>query len=344
MGIIFGLSLMVIFAGVSNAQKIYIPHLTGGHAAWNDWLQVDNTDVTEAYFTLTLYNQGTLVYTKYYNIDALEYMMIDLKTLNKTATCGIINCANERVQFRVSYEYCSEGSVAEFLLGSEIGSTISIFFANWSETTECKGVAIMNAGNQTATITLKAIGQSKILGQTDTTISARSRIFGQHTYWFPGIDSEDLERIVVTSTNSSSLVGITISANQYASQLLFAPSVALSETAAQTLTGLWEGIGLSDWDDLGSPFSMDCVQNGTTISGTLSFNYQHGSVDYPINTSFTGTVTGNQVTISATDTYQEYPFTLQCNTIVIGTGMEGTYTVSINGTQDDSGDLVCILK
>ena len=68
------------------ALETYIPHITGGDATWTDYLQVNNNTPSAASFTLTLYNNGTQIYSQVLSVGGLSRSQIELKVLNPK--CG----------------------------------------------------------------------------------------------------------------------------------------------------------------------------------------------------------------------------------------------------------------
>ena len=104
-------TLLLIPAAAMGAQ-VYIPHITGTGGVWHDYLQVDNPTQMEAFFTVTIYDNGADVFTQTFPVEALGETVIDLKTLPATfnSGTGIVQWEDQyQLNARLSYENKSGG-------------------------------------------------------------------------------------------------------------------------------------------------------------------------------------------------------------------------------------------
>jgi hypothetical protein len=222
------LCLFFVFflCGSAFAEEVYMPHITGGNTGWTDWLQVNNGDSSTHDFKITLYSDGTQVYSNIHTVVGYGHQQIAVKSLDDSADMGKIEYTSEALTFRLSYENTSEG-VAEFSLSDSLCSTMGLFYSGFVSSITAKGAAIANMGGIPAYVTFYAIGQDSIMDTYSTTIDAYEKIVGLHDTWFPTISLSDIESIVAVS-NVQGLSGIVICSNADGSDLLFTPGKSMS--------------------------------------------------------------------------------------------------------------------
>jgi hypothetical protein len=227
--------------GNALALETYIPHITGGDPDWIDYLQVNNNQLSEASFTLALYNSGTQIYSQVLSVGGLSRSQIALKALNPDAETGIITYTEPGLVFRVSYK-SKQGGVAEFRTINTLESNIMACFSDITTFVEWKGAAIANMGTTPANVTLYALGGSvqgrggSILDTHIVTIEPKRKAVGLHTAWF-NVGLSEIESIIAV-TSSPSLCGIAISSEAAQSRLLFTPGVPVANFDAQTSSGV----------------------------------------------------------------------------------------------------------
>lgn len=215
----------------AHSDIVYIPHITGETAQWEDYLQVDNFGINTAEFVITLYSgEGTEICSETHTVGMLEKSFITLKDLNSAASsaeCGTIAYSDPKLTFRLTQEIQS-GGIAEFSLSDRLAASVACLFTDTAQQFAClaKGLALTNFGPSDATVILSAIGTGTILGSATVTIKPNARLLGVHTTWFPGIDIGDIRAILAT-TDDPVLSGIAISGNAGNSQLLFTSAVDL---------------------------------------------------------------------------------------------------------------------
>lgn len=200
-------------------QTVYIPHLTPVDSEWLDYLQVDNSSLEDACFTLKLYDTetvpytyGAMVYSKVHTVPALGRSVIDLKSLSSKAQCGRILFGNPDLLFRLSFECLggesyTGGGLAEYKLTSGLSDHLNFYFSDFASSLTVKGAVITNLGNDQMTVSLSAMGGGQVLGTYSATLDPYSKLTGQHSDWFPEVGFSDIERMVVESS-SPTLIGI----------------------------------------------------------------------------------------------------------------------------------------
>ena len=212
------------------AGEINIPFITGGEQGWNDLITIDNMADRIKNCRIILYNGGNTLYSQQHTIGPYSSLTVDAKVLAFNATCGVILFDNQAelscLRCRVAYRF-HEGGVVEFELDHHNKSQLAFNFSNnFSDLVQWKGIAVMNSGLSTQSITLYALGKGQILGTAYDNIPARGKISGLHSRWFPQVGLNDIESIVITSLNAP-LAGITISGDYAFSKLLFTPAAAV---------------------------------------------------------------------------------------------------------------------
>lgn len=208
---------------------VWIPHLTGGNANWEDVLSVDNpTDATRS-FAVKLYDaSGNVVATETYHLEARDSVDIPLKSLAAEAVVGKVTAVDDQLLIRVGYHYRNTGGLAQFVLDAEPSAALDFLFANgFPNSINWKGLAVANAGAEPLPVTIQAFGDGELLGEVDDVIPGVSRIRGTHGAWFPELTVDQVQRIRVIA-GSSRLSGITISGNDTNSNLLFAPAMPVN--------------------------------------------------------------------------------------------------------------------
>ena len=272
--------LIVMFcclhSNVLMAKEINIPHLTGGYAGWQDILTADNMSDKVDRFRVILYRNGVQSVSKDYFISPYNSLSINIKDLDSLADCGVILTDNNSEmlcsRYRVAYK-SDKGGVAEFALNHWNKSQLSFNFSNtFTDIVKWKGIAVMNSGFKTQNITLYALGKGQVLGVAYDSIAPRSRILGPHTKWFPNVDLNSIESIVVTSLNAP-LAGVTISGNYESSKLLFTPASSVTSfkdlnkpglQLAKRMIGSWSFLEITDYISTQESFVIIRVDNFST--------------------------------------------------------------------------------
>jgi hypothetical protein len=240
------------------AKELNIPHLTGGYDDWQDVLTADNMSDQVTRFRLVLYRDGVQSVSEDYFISPYSSLTIKTKDLDSSADCGVIltddssemSCSRYRIAYR-----SPKGGVAEFALDNLNKSQLSFNFSNtFTDIVQWKGIAIMNSGFKPQNVTLYALGKGKVLGVASDSIAPRSKILGPHTLWFPDVDLNSIESIVVTSLNAA-LTGVTISGNYDSSKLLFTSASQVNSfkdlnkpslQLAKRIIGSWSFVEVTD--------------------------------------------------------------------------------------------------
>ncbi len=230
--------------------EINIPHLTGGVSDWQDVLTIDNLSDRVEKFKVILYRNGEQSFSKDYYVSPYSSVTANIKDLDFYADCGVIlpdgadlTCFRCRIAYR-----SAKGGVAEFALNGDNKSQLSFNFSNtFTDIVQWKGIAVMNSGFKPQDVTLYALGKGRVLGVASDSIAPRSKILGAHTVWFPNVDINNIESIIVTSLNAP-LAGVTISGNFESSKLLFTPAALVTSfkdlnnpdmQLAKRLIGTW---------------------------------------------------------------------------------------------------------
>jgi hypothetical protein len=334
--------------GNALALQTYIPHITGGAAAWTDYLQVNNNTPSSASYTLALYDiNGTQIYSQVHSVGGLSRSQIELKTLNSTAETGIITYTEPGLVFRVSYK-STGGGVAEFKTIDTLNSNIGLCFSDFVNFVEWKGAAIANMGTTSAEVTLYALGGSvqgsggTILGTHTESIGPKKKIARLHSAWFSSVGLSQIESIVAV-TSSPSLCGIAIASDNAQSRLLFTPAVPVANFNASAQTSEWDLTGI---ENLGGPFPVtaDLVLtiNGGSYSAVLTSKLIAGQIEIyhtTMNGTFdgtTGSITNQVINITVGGTPETFTvngsFTINGNSLTTSGSFVGTYTGSFSGT------------
>lgn len=221
------LAICCMFSSVLYAREINIPHLTGGSPEWQDFITIDNMADKVDYCKLILYRNSSRSHEQNFSIMPYKSLIIDIKALDFYADCGVILFDDDVnlscFRCRLSYKHIN-GGVAEFELDNLNKSQLSFNFSNnFTDLVQWKGIAVMNSSFSPQDVTLYALGNGEILGINYDTIGPRSKIVGFHSAWFPNLDVNNIESIVITSLNAP-LTGVTISGNHECSKLLFTPA------------------------------------------------------------------------------------------------------------------------
>lgn len=221
--LVVGLSLLMLVSGAS-AQTTggtyirYIPHLAGP-PAWISLLQVHNPASQTASFNLSLFSQGTAVYSNVLTIAPLSSQTIVLNDLAPGATNGILTGSGSVPYLLLDYFNLSGGGIAEYALPDTPASEIALSFGSSAASITWKGIAVMNAGAAPDTVTLYAIGGGAVLGTASATVPPRQRITGTSTRWFPSVLASQIELIMVVGQHDD-LAGVAISGTADNSQMI----------------------------------------------------------------------------------------------------------------------------
>ncbi len=294
MTVVLSVMLMVVSlfsAKIEAADSAYMSHLTGGFADWEDFLQVDNTSLTNETFTLILYDaEGMEIYNNDFEVEAGDELVVDIKSLGGTATSGEVSYNSNLLNFRLSFYNSTGGGVAEFRLPETLSSTLSFFFSEVGNMVVAwKGIALTNYSDKTVAGKIFAYGDGALLGTADISIPALSKLSGLHNAWFPTIPISQVKRFFI-ECDAAELAGITISGNSDSSKMLFTAAVPIPSD----FTGTWTGTATSTVDGDVSQTTLELTQIGNQISGTANSNETEQCSDIPI----TGTVKGNVATLS----------------------------------------------
>lgn len=221
----FQIDSLVIDNASQDSYRAYIPHITGGSTDWNDYLQVNNTGLSIASYTVILYDaMGQVAYNGNFSINSMDQDLIDLKALFTNAQMGLVTYNDATLTFRLSQEHYYSGGIAEFVLNDTLSSSLTFFFSDFSPLIQGKGVAISNQSDTAVSATLTIIGNGSEHGQTQVSIPSHSRIYGVYQKWFPGVDFNDAQAIKVESA-SAVLTGETISGSSDNGRLLFGAAI-----------------------------------------------------------------------------------------------------------------------
>lgn len=271
---IFALLLISLpgFAGADNLdidRTAYIPHLTGNVSGWNDFLVVNNKGPQQETFTLTLYNAGLQVAQEGYLVQPNEEKTIDLKALNSNATLGKVDYSSEYLTFRVTFGH-TNGGVAEFRLSDDVADQVMFNFSNVFADLDWKGIAVANFENFTTNVTIYAIGSNRqVLDSTVVSLTRLSRLVGFYTEWFPNININDINAIVVRSSEAK-VAGVTIAGGPNNTTLLFTAS-----TDATTFTdgSFPNSVAIRDYFPIRNQSGTYTATDDVTISYSGSGNY-----------------------------------------------------------------------
>lgn len=320
--------LILLLPRTAIAIKVYLPHITGGTHDWQDYLQSDNITSESLTFQLTLYASGSPVYHGTFTVNAFSERVIKLKDLAATAETGVITYADDRLTFRLSYKNLVGGGGAEFHMTGDQSQLLAFYFSDILSTISWKGIALANMNYTTATTTLYAVGDGRILGKKTINILPYQRVVGIHTKWFPSVKLNEIKKIIVVS--NSNLLGITISGNQGSSIMLF--------TAAAPITDFnSKGQGEVTITSPTTDSTYTTSQSQIIISGSASSDSGIDSITWSNSLGGSGVCTGttswsatiplyvgqNVITISTTDFFGN---TVQ-TTLSVSRG-SGLYTLS----------------
>lgn len=239
------LTILLLVLWAVPALAGHIPHIASEGGSWKTFLAIDNPSEAGADVTVTLYQNGEVVYSNPVAVAALSERVVDLTGLAPNAECGEVAFANMAVKVRVGYEAVGQaaapalqqtkqsgGGVAEFLAPTSRSAALTFYFSDFSPAISWKGIALANYGTSTAPVTLYALGDDAeqghgtLLGKASASVGAKSRIRGVHTAWFPEIALDAIKRIVAVSS-SNTLVGIAISGSATNDKLLFTPAASV---------------------------------------------------------------------------------------------------------------------
>ena len=216
--------IFISFAFLPSAAfgyDVYIPHISGTGGFWQDTLHVNNTQLAEASFAVTLFDGGTEAYHDSFSINGLGSLRIDLKSLvpGIAQGTGIVNYDSEHLYFRLSHESKSGGGAAEFRLTGDRHPVLGFFFSDYTPEVAWKAIALANMNPAAADVRLYAVADMGIQYCVDLTIAPFSKAVGLYGKWFPFVAFGSIDKIFAVS--SQDLCGVTISGNAAESFLLF---------------------------------------------------------------------------------------------------------------------------
>ncbi|MFH1155582.1 MAG: alpha/beta hydrolase [Pseudomonadota bacterium] len=219
---------------VLHGFESHIPHITAGYSDWTDTLVVDNNSDAEQSFTLTLMADASVVYSQELTVTALGQRIIDLKALAQTAQTGRVTYQDKALQFRIGYENAG-GGVAEFPLPDTLQATLGLYFSDYVQTIQHKGICVANMGDTAVSVTLYALGSasadpldsSEILGSRMVSIAPFGKAIGSHSDFFPAVAFSQIKKVVAVG-GAASLCGLTICGDADLSHLLFAPALPVT--------------------------------------------------------------------------------------------------------------------
>ncbi|MEA3332275.1 MAG: hypothetical protein U9Q58_01585 [Pseudomonadota bacterium] len=345
-------------------MEFNIPHVTGGVPGWTDELIVDNMgDATEDFWVHLYKDGGGEALNRKFTIPSMETMTIDLKAYARDAQCGCVVMENRTmplngvVCMRFRLRYTSDtGGIAEFELSPMNKSQLAFNFSE-NNAIDWKGLAIMNTDTTTAaTTTFYAIyGNGTLSPSKEVIINPNCKLVGFHKKWFPTIDLNDIQSIIVSSV-SSSLCGVCISGSSDSSRLLFTKAgdgTRFRETNINTrymvdtklLEGNWvfnitfpNGVIWAYSYNMNRLSGVTNAETGYLINGRNGFGEALTSAQYwPVTRSFT--LTDTSLIEDPGFTYRrEYTFTL--DTPSLGTdyySVSGTVDFYVNGALQNAG-------
>lgn len=279
-------ALVLFTASPCLSATLYIPHITAHDPSWKSILEIDNPGTAPSAYTLTLYNNaGSKIYgPTTHKIWTGSYSTKDLKSLAPGAASGEITTNNGLLKFRIAYEHLSGGGVAEFDLTSSTFSQLYFYFPNFLDYpfgfVDWKGIALMNAGTSSSTVTLQAFGNGKVLRTASLSLPAKSRTPLLLSSLFPGVNELHIDRVTALATNGK-LVGITIAGDPQFARLLFTKAAPAPTDSGEIYIPHITG-GDIDWldrlqiDNVGTSkgsFSLEFFdQAGARIFGPSTFS------------------------------------------------------------------------
>jgi hypothetical protein len=326
------LAVLLLIPASAMAASVYIPHITGTGGVWRDFLQVDNPTQMEAFFTVTIYDNGADVFTETYSVEALGERVIDLKTLAASfnSATGIVQYDDSfQLNIRLSYENKSAGGVAEFRLDNFVGNPIGFFFSGFTPAVTWKAISITNWGGSEE-ITLFALGDSGVLGIEKIMVRQGRKVVGVHTEWFPTVDQSDIKKIIAVSEGTA-MNGVTIAGDDANSFLLFTPAAAVGSFYVHA--GDWIG-NLQPEGSSPRNLSFYLDQTGEEITGTMDvLDLECGNVTgVSVSGMVGGTIEGSYSCDGGIKRLEFYDIEFNYNQ------MYGDYTEYYNGGQWSQGE------
>ena len=325
------LATFLLIPAAAMGAAVYIPHITGTGGVWRDYLQVDNPTQMEAFFTVTIYDNGADVFTQTFPVEALGETVIDLKTLPATfnSGTGIVQWEDRyQLNARLSYENKAGGGVAEFRLDNFVGNPIGFFFSGFTPAVTWKAISITNWGGSEE-ITLYALGDSGVLGIEKITVRQGRKVVGTHVEWFPTVDERDITKIIAVAEGSA-MNGVTIAGDDVNSFLLFTPAAGMSSFYVHA--GDWIG-NLIPSSSPPRNLSLFWKQTGENISGTMDvLDLECGNVTgVEVSGMVGGTIEGSYSCDGGLKKLEFYNIDFEYN------HMFGNYTEIYNGANWSEG-------
>ncbi len=241
--ILIGL-LMMQTLWLAAATTWYGPHLTDT-SPWVNKIVIFNTGNHDADATLTIRNQnGTVVHDAPLTIPALDRKTVVLTSYNAyipepdetrlTAVDGTftVSTESESVVPLLCFQYGDSPSISQFFLNSETDTGWLLPNMHTSHFT-WTGVAVSNPRDSRLTVTLSAIQDGLVVGQTETTVAAESRFVGLIDDIWSGISLMDVDQILI-SADAPVAAPILITGNDEQDRHVFfsGSSVPVSKTAS----------------------------------------------------------------------------------------------------------------
>jgi len=274
--------------GAALAKTVYLPHMTGYSTDWWTHIVVDNTGDEAASFSTEEYYQESPRYSSTYTVGPFEQKSwYYYRDIAEPPECAKITFSSPHLSIRAVYE-SDAGGLAEFMLDDTLSSTLCFYFSIYfSDTIEWKGLAFSNMGTSTVDVTLTAMGDGKVLG-TDIISNVRpnEHISGTTTQWFPGVDPDDITRVIASSSNGR-LSGIAIAGDMSYEKLLFTKAEPVSY---QPRTIMVSSIRISGAatvnEDSGAQYSCTAYySDGTNRTVTASASWSENSSFASISSS-----------------------------------------------------------
>ncbi len=232
------IAVLVVLACAAPARAsslTYLPHLSNHDPAWANTLAIDSFDDAGAQVYLALYKDGAQVFGGSYALRARETLDLDLDVAGPAAAdCGyvLVHSDNSVVHEGFRSLLPGGGGVADFILPGTLSRRLAFVFPAAAAFVTWKGLALTNAGDQTAAVTLTAWGPggdtAAPLGTASLVLGPWEHASGVHSVWFPAVGLADLVKIEARA-DSGALAGIVISGDAAAGKLFFTPAVILPE-------------------------------------------------------------------------------------------------------------------
>ena len=222
----------------------YGPHLTD-RSPWINKIILYNTGDTEAAATLTVWNEdGTVIHDMDVTIPALDQLtvlmtsddgyMVSAYETQIAAVQGTFQVTTEddTVVPLLSFQYGDNPSITQFFLSKETG--IGYLLPNTgTDHFDWTGLAMAGAADMELTVTLKAVREGIVVGETTTDIPARGKLVATSDMLWSGLGIRDFEQVLVNA-NTPFPAPILITGNDTQDRHLFFSGAAIPVTASAT--------------------------------------------------------------------------------------------------------------